>query len=71
MPWNSCAQPAVQEALAGRNRWGDFSITTVDPSDDTTMWTIQEYTSGANKFGTWWAKLTVVKWTPRLEKHGL
>jgi MYXO-CTERM domain-containing protein len=42
-----------------RNRWGDFSIAAVDPSDDQTMWTIQEYTSAANRFGTWWAKLGV------------
>src|SRR5262249_11455428 len=27
----------------GRNRWGDYSATCVDPSDDQTLWTIQEY----------------------------
>lgn len=27
----------------GRNRWGDYSYTSLDPSDDMTMWTIQEY----------------------------
>ncbi|HEY6096970.1 MAG TPA: hypothetical protein VIU83_02855, partial [Candidatus Deferrimicrobium sp.] len=25
------------------NRWGDFSATTVDPADDTSFWTLQEY----------------------------
>jgi hypothetical protein len=33
---------------ASRNRWGDYSLTTVDPQDDMTMWTIQEYASGNN-----------------------
>ena len=26
-----------------RNRWGDYSFTDVDPNDDQTIWTIQEY----------------------------
>jgi hypothetical protein len=43
--------------------WGATSATCVDPSDDTTFWTVQEYaeergtTSGI--FGTWWAHLDV------------
>lgn len=47
-------------ARSGSNRWGDYSATMVDPADDLTFWTIQEYAgtpdarhSGA--FGTWWA----------------
>jgi len=51
----------------GRNRWGDFSQVNVDPSDDHTLWAIQEYaknrtstndgTTGANgsKWSTYWA----------------
>jgi hypothetical protein len=27
----------------GRNRWGDYSFTDVDPGDDQTVWTFQEY----------------------------
>src|SRR5262249_28176945 len=27
----------------GRNRWGDFSTAQVDPSDDRTLWVLQEY----------------------------
>ena len=27
----------------GRNRWGDYSTAQVDPSDDQSLWTIQEY----------------------------
>jgi hypothetical protein len=47
------------------NRWGDYSNTCVDPSDDLTFWTIQEYAaqnvgSGVNdgRWGTWWGKIT-------------
>ena len=49
----------------GRNRWGDYSNTVVDPVDDTGMWTIQQYAalpdpdggSNADKWGTWWGQL--------------
>jgi hypothetical protein len=54
-----------------RNRWGDYSSTQVDPSDDTSLWTLQEYgmsrsgtddtTAGSNssRWSTWWASLTL------------
>jgi hypothetical protein len=49
----------------GRNRWGDYSITQVDPADDTSLWTIQEYAGtptgsgdGAGRWSTWWGKVT-------------
>ena len=49
---------------SGRNRWGDYSATVVDPVNDTDMWTLQEYAatpSGADDlWGTWWAKITVL-----------
>ena len=32
----------------GDNRWGDFTATVVDPVDDTSMWTIQEYAGENN-----------------------
>lgn len=47
-----------------RNRWGDYSATMVDPEDDRTFWTIQEYAEqpvgsgtvdGNGRWGTWWA----------------
>jgi hypothetical protein len=49
----------------GRNRWGDYSNTVVDPANDTDFWTIQEYAetdSGSpesfpDRWGTWWAKV--------------
>lgn len=39
---------------SNRNRWGDYSFTSVDPNDDMTAWTIQEYaTATTNIWGTW------------------
>jgi hypothetical protein len=43
---------------AGRNRWGDYSNTVVDPTNDSTFWTIQEYAGTAiNSWATWWAEV--------------
>jgi hypothetical protein len=44
----------------GRNRWGDYSLTTLDPTDGYTFWTIQGYgRSSANSiWGTWFASLS-------------
>ena len=45
----------------GVNRWGDYSATCIDPEDDKTMWTIQEYSRprvmGTSYWGTWWSKV--------------
>ncbi|MFZ2223330.1 MAG: fibronectin type III domain-containing protein [Candidatus Deferrimicrobium sp.] len=42
------------------NRWGDYSATIVDPTDDTSFWTLQEYARfpvrGISQWGTWWGK---------------
>jgi PKD repeat protein len=43
---------------ADRNRWGDYTATWVDPSDDLDFWTIQEYAEvpqGQDEWGVWWA----------------
>ncbi len=32
-------------------RWGDYSMTTLDPKDDMTMWTIQEFVNATNSYG--------------------
>ena len=29
------------------NRWGDYTYTSLDPCDDMTMWTVQEYVAGS------------------------
>lgn len=47
---------------AGTNaRFGDYSITWVDPSDTTKFWTYQEYAPSASayNFGTWWGQLSL------------
>ncbi len=42
---------------SGRNRWGDYSYTSLDPADDMSLWTIQEYASATvNLWGTWVAQ---------------
>ena len=55
---------------SGRNRWGDFTTAQVDPSDDQTLWVLQEYaktrtgtddgTTGSNssKWSNYWAAVT-------------
>jgi uncharacterized repeat protein (TIGR01451 family) len=35
----------------GRQRWGDYSQVGVDPTDDMTMWTFQEYCNATNSWG--------------------
>ena len=53
-----------------RNRWGDYSATVIDPSNDTDLWTFQEYaaqyygspTNKSGRWGTWWGSVTL--WTP-------
>lgn len=50
---------------SGRNRWGDYSATVVDPLDDETIWTIQEYAAAPvgdgrddDRWGTWWTRIS-------------
>ncbi len=50
---------------SGRNRWGDYSATVVDPLDDETLWTIQEYAAAPvgdgrddDRWGTWWTRVS-------------
>ncbi len=50
---------------SNRNRWGDYSQTQVNPSDDTTLWTIQEYSlpqagtgNHSGRWSTWWTAIT-------------
>jgi hypothetical protein len=41
----------VQGSPATRQRWGDYSYTSVDPDDDMTLWTIQEYVDAEDSYG--------------------
>ena len=51
-----------KEFGTGVNRWGDLSATTVDPTDNVTFWTIQEYAwgrdpvRGVSRWALWWGK---------------
>ncbi|TPW16971.1 MAG: hypothetical protein FD129_558, partial [bacterium] len=38
-------------------RWGDYSYTSLDPLDDMTMWTVQEFCDATNSYGVRVAKL--------------
>lgn len=38
-------------------RWGDYSYTSVDPNDDMTMWTLQEYVAADNRWAIRLVKL--------------
>ena len=40
-----------------KNRWGDYSATVVDPSNDLDFWTNQESVSATNLWDTWWAQV--------------
>jgi hypothetical protein len=37
---------------SGRNRWGDYSSTELDPNNPYSFWTIQEFASGTNQWQT-------------------
>jgi hypothetical protein len=39
------------------HRWGDYSYTSVDPEDDMTMWTIQEWVDATNSYAVQVAQL--------------
>jgi hypothetical protein len=49
---------------SGRNRWGDYSASQVDPSDDLSLWTLQEYARAplgegdrSGRWGVWWGRV--------------
>ncbi len=48
-------------ASLGTNHWGAYSATAVDPADDKTLWTVQEYAAtpagGFDHWGTYWGEL--------------
>jgi Tol biopolymer transport system component len=71
-PAGTMREPVVYKAGEGyyektlggaRNRWGNYSNTQVDPSNDRDFWTIQEYAmtpsgtgTDSGRWGTWWAR---------------
>jgi len=52
------------EAPFKRSRWGDFSTTVVDPLDDLSFWTVQDYantplTPSFDRWATWWSYIQI------------
>jgi hypothetical protein len=80
-PPNAMRAPVVLKAGQGtyvktfggsRNRWGDYSATQVDPLDDSSLWTIQEYAGrpvgagdGSGRWAAWWGKVDPAFIAPR------
>ena len=44
---------------SGRNRWGDYSATVVDPDDPLTFWTFQEFVSSTDEWSIQISQLTL------------
>jgi hypothetical protein len=53
---NAYNPPSDPGGTAGR-RWGDYSFVSLDPLDDMTMWTIEEFCNATNSYGVRIAKL--------------
>jgi hypothetical protein len=49
--------PPGDTGIRGSRRWGDYSYTSLDPCDDMTMWTIQEFCDATNSYGVRAVKL--------------
>ncbi len=49
--------PGNDGSSRGRRRWGDYSYTSLDPCDDMTMWTIQEFCDALDSYGVRIVKL--------------
>jgi subtilisin-like proprotein convertase family protein len=56
---------------SGRNRWGDYSNTVVDPLNDLDMWTVQEHAApvsgGFSRWGTWWGRIAPINPVPLIQ----
>ena len=53
------------EAPFHRERWGDYTTTLVDPVDDLSFWTVQEYANtpigSTDRWATWWAYVPIAE----------
>jgi hypothetical protein len=54
--YNPASDPGGSSAGRPR-RWGDYSQTTVDPLDDQTVWTVQQFVDANNSYGVRVARL--------------
>ncbi len=48
---SSAYNPPSDPGSAEGRRWGDYSYTSVDPDDDMTMWTVQQFCDAPNSYG--------------------
>jgi hypothetical protein len=53
-PLKAGTAPYTRFVDGTHNAWGLYSTTIVDPIDDLTFWTLQEYAAADNTWGTWW-----------------
>jgi hypothetical protein len=49
--------PSFDTGGSSGRRWGDYSLTRVDPQDNQTLWTIQEYVNATDSWGVKIARL--------------
>jgi hypothetical protein len=65
---NAGSSAYVKSRDSTGNRWGDISQTLVDPADDSSFWTTQEYAATpdvrGDRWGTWWAQVPVAAAAP-------
>ena len=51
----------VKDFGSGRNRWGDYTGTWIDPSDQNNFWTLSQYAeSPQNTWGSWMANIRLI-----------
>jgi hypothetical protein len=63
---SALANPRVLQAGTHKNgspRWGDYSATTLDPTDDWSFWTVQEY-AGSTRFNSWVTVIAKIRPNP-------
>lgn len=49
--------PTGDPGTRGARRWGDYSVVSLDPEDDMTMWTAEQFCDATNSYGVRIAKL--------------
>lgn len=52
---------SYQSLVSSRNRWGDYSNTSIDPADPNIFWTFQEFASGSSSWSVQAAEIIVYK----------
>jgi hypothetical protein len=61
----------AEDAGTGRVRWGDYSATPVDPTNDITFWTVQEFARApSSTWATQWARVNLTPAAPPPDPPG-